>query len=63
MNEIDALLREDRRFPPSREWQQNATVADPGIYDRAERDPEKFWAGLASELEWIRPWDDVLRWK
>jgi acetyl-CoA synthetase len=63
MTEIDALLREDRRFPPAREFQQQAIVADPEVYQRAERDPEKFWAGLASELEWIRPWDEVLRWK
>jgi len=63
MTEIDALLQEDRRFPPAREFQQQATVADPEVYQRAERDPEKFWAGLASELEWIRPWDEVLRWK
>ena len=39
MNEIDALLTEDRRFPPSSEWRQNAIIADAGIYERAERDP------------------------
>ena len=29
MAEIDALLKEDRRFPPSRHWQNTAHVIDP----------------------------------
>ena len=63
MSEIDALLQEDRRFPPSKEWERNATITDAGVYERAARDPEAFWAGLAQELEWIEPWTEVLRWK
>ena len=63
MSEIDALLQEDRSFPPSPEFQRAALVNDPGIYDRAATDPEAFWAGLAGELEWIEPWKEVLRWK
>ena len=63
MSEIDALLKEDRSFPPSPEFQRAALVNDPGIYDRAATDPEAFWAGLAGELEWIEPWKEVLRWK
>src|SRR6476659_1221893 len=63
MSEIDALLQEDRSFPPSPEFQRAALVNDPGIYDRAAKDPEAFWAGLAGELEWIEPWKEVLRWK
>ncbi|MEP6918519.1 MAG: acetate--CoA ligase, partial [Acidobacteriota bacterium] len=62
MSEIDALLTEDRRFPPSDAWRANANVTDPEVYERAARDPEAFWAGLAGELEWIRPWDTVLKW-
>ncbi|MEO8077528.1 MAG: acetyl-coenzyme A synthetase N-terminal domain-containing protein, partial [Acidobacteriota bacterium] len=62
MSEIDALLTEDRRFPPSDAWRANANVTDPEVYQRAARDPEAFWAGLAGELEWIRPWDTVLKW-
>jgi acetyl-CoA synthetase len=63
MSEIDALLKEDRRFAPAAEWQRHATINNPSIYDRAAADPEAFWAGFASELEWMRPWDHVLRWK
>src|SRR5687767_12279489 len=63
MSEIDALLQEHRRFPPSDEWRRTAIANDPTVYERAERDPEAFWASLASELEWIEPWHTVLEWK
>jgi acetyl-CoA synthetase len=62
MSEIDALLKEERSFPPSPEWRKSANIADPGVYERAAADPESFWAGFARELEWMRPWDEVLRW-
>jgi acetyl-CoA synthetase len=62
MSEIDALLQEHRRFPPPDAWRTSANVADPGVYDRAARDPETFWAEFARELEWIRPWDSVVHW-
>jgi acetyl-CoA synthetase len=62
MSEIDALLTEDRRFPPAAAFRAAANIADPEIYARAARDPEAFWAGFARELEWMRPWDSVLKW-
>ncbi len=61
--EIDALLQEDRRFPPSDGWRRSAQVTDPDTYRAADADPEVFWARFASELEWMRPWDRVLEWK
>jgi acetyl-CoA synthetase len=63
MSEIDALLIEDRRFPPPDHWKQTANISDPGVYARAASDPEGFWSEFARELEWIRPWDEVLRWQ
>ena len=63
MSEIDNLLQEDRVFPPSAEWRKSAHVTDPRIYERAAQDPEAFWAEFARELEWIRPWDSVLKWE
>jgi acetyl-CoA synthetase len=62
MSEIDALLTEDRRFPPSAAFRAAANISDPEIYARAARDPEAFWAGFARELEWMHPWDSVLKW-
>ena len=62
MPEIDALLKEDRQFPPSDQWRRTAHVTDPGIYARAAADPEGFWADFARELDWIQPWSRVLEW-
>src|SRR5438045_4031953 len=61
--EIADLLQEDRSFPPPAEFRANANINDPGIYERAEKDPEGFWASFASELEWFTPWRTVLEWK
>jgi hypothetical protein len=37
-----------------------AVVRDERIYDDAAKDPEAFWARLAGELDWSRPWTTVL---
>jgi acetyl-CoA synthetase len=63
MSEIDALLQENRRFPPTEDWRLRALANDPAIYERAARDPEAFWAEMAGELEWMQPWTTVLEWK
>ena len=59
---IDALLQEDRTFPPSEEFRNQANIADPGVYEEALRDPEAFWAKFAEELDWFKKWDQVLDW-
>jgi acetyl-CoA synthetase len=61
--EFSDLLREDRTFSPPPEFRANAVVRDEGIYAEAARDPEAFWARFASELEWSRPWTQVLDWQ
>jgi acetyl-CoA synthetase len=60
--EIADLLQEERTFPPASEFRAGAHVRDEDIYARADRDPEGFWAGFASELEWFSPWTRVLDW-
>ncbi len=62
-HEINALLTEARVFEPSDEWRTHARAADPAIYERAAEDPEAFWEGFARELEWMRPWTQVLDWQ
>ncbi len=59
---IEALLQEDRTFPPSEEFRKQANMADPKVYEEAQRDPEGFWAKLAEELHWFEKWDKVLEW-
>ena len=59
---IEALLKEDRYFPPSAEFANLANVQDPDIYEKAEADFEGFWADWAEELSWFKKWDQVLQW-
>src|SRR5436309_3388200 len=61
--ELEDLLREDRAFAPPADFQARAHVGDQSMYAEAERDPEAFWARLAGELEWARPWDRILDWR
>ncbi len=61
--EYSDLLREDRTFTPSPAFKAQANARDEMIYAEAERDPERFWAKFATELEWSRPWDKILDWQ
>jgi acetyl-CoA synthetase len=59
---IEALLAEQRTFPPSPEFVAHANLKDDSIYQRAEADFEAFWAEEAKSLDWYKPWDKVLEW-
>ncbi len=59
---IEALLQEDRTFPPPEAFARNANIKDPSVYEEARRDPEAFWARFAGELDWFEPWQQVLDW-
>jgi acetyl-CoA synthetase len=59
---IDALLIENRKFPPAESFRRGAHISTPAIYAEAERSPEAFWAARANELEWFEKWDTVLEW-
>jgi acetyl-CoA synthetase len=61
--QIDDLLHENRSFAPPKAFRAAANVRDEEVYARADEDPEGFWAGFASELEWYTPWTQVLDWK
>ncbi len=60
---IDVLLQENRKFPPSDQFRREAHICDETLYEEAAENPEGFWARMAEELEWIKPWDKVLEWK
>ena len=63
MSDIDVLLTENRKFPPSREFAASAHVRDERLAQEAAADHEGFWARQARELEWIRPFTTVLEWE
>ncbi|HET6279263.1 MAG TPA: acetyl-coenzyme A synthetase N-terminal domain-containing protein, partial [Candidatus Polarisedimenticolia bacterium] len=52
---IDVLLHERRVFKPPQAFRKQANVSDAGIYRKAARNPEAFWAARAKELTWFRP--------
>jgi acetyl-CoA synthetase len=60
--EIDVLLREHRRFEPPAEFAAGARVSDRAPYEAADTDRLAFWAEQAEQLDWFRPWDEVLSW-
>ena len=66
MSQIDNVLHELRTFPPSAEFIAQANVSGEQAYRAAYResieDPETFWARIARELPWIRPFEKTLDW-
>jgi acetyl-CoA synthetase len=66
-NAIDSVLNEQRVFEPSGEFRASAQIKSRAEYERlykeAKDDPESFWAKIARELHWFKPWDRVLEWK
>ena len=64
--DIDSTLRENRVFPPPPEFSAKAHIKSlaeyEALYQQSIDDPEKFWAGVAKELHWFKPWDKVLEW-
>ena len=65
---IESILQEKRLFSPSAEFSQNAHIKSAEdyqrLYDKAQANPEAFWAELAeNELDWFQKWDTVLDWQ
>jgi acetyl-CoA synthetase len=59
---IEALLSEQRVFEPPATFRERAIVSDASVYERADADPEAFWAEQADRLTWYRRWDTVMSW-
>jgi len=60
-NEIANLLHENRRFPPSAEFAEQA-IAGPKLYEEANADRLEFWAQQARNLHWHKPFTKTLDW-
>jgi acetyl-CoA synthetase len=60
---IQALLKEGRKFPPSKKFTAGAQVKSPAVYKEASRNPVGFWEKQARTLRWMRPWRKALEWK
>ena len=65
---IESILQENRLFPPSAEFAQNATIKSfeeyQQLYAKAKADPQAFWGQLAEkELYWFEKWSEILDWQ
>lgn len=62
---ITSVLKEERVFIPSKEFSRNAYIKSldeyKQIYGYSIKNPEKFWADKAEQLDWFKKWDTVLR--
>jgi acetyl-CoA synthetase len=60
---IDDLLLENRKFPPSAAFKKNSLAVGTHLYDQAVADDEGFWAQQASELiDWDQDWHTICEW-
>jgi len=61
--QIEALLAENREYPPPQSFVRQANINDPRIYEEAAQDYEGFWERQAEEtIDWFQKWDKVLEW-
>ena len=49
-------------YPPSAEFRAQANLNDPSVYWRAAEDPEGYWAEQAQNLNWKKPFTEILDW-
>lgn len=63
---ISSLLKEDRLFPPNPAFSSQAHIKTLAqyqqLYQYSITQPEAFWAEIASQLHWFKPWERVLEW-
>ena len=60
---ISSMMEETRKFPPSKEFVDQAYVKSREQYEKMWKEsvesPEKFWGGIANDLHWFKKWDTV----
>lgn len=66
-SDITSILKEERVFKPSVQFAKHAHIKSfaqyKSLYDASIKNPEKFWAKIAGELDWFKKWNKVLDWK
>ena len=63
---LDSLLKENRIFTPSAAFSKQAHISSfeeyQKLFEKAQKNPEDFWAEQASQLHWFKKWHAVLKW-
>ncbi len=52
----------NERFHYFNEFQNKSNSRPEELFSEYQKDPEKFWAQCAEEIDWFRKWDTVLEW-
>ena len=61
--QIETLLKTSTVHHPTQKTLEQAHIKDyEAAYKESIADPEKFWDGVAKDLEWFAPWNTVLEW-
>src|SRR3954451_17793011 len=56
-----ATLLDVEKFDPPEEFREQALITDTSAHEEVARDPQAWWAKMASEqLDWAQEWDTVL---
>ena len=58
---IEALMDEQRVFPPSKEFVAQANINAASVYEDG-KDYETFWENQADSLLWRKKWTKTLDW-
>ena len=65
-SDITSVLKEKRMFPPDPAFSKTSHIGSmkryEALYRESTKDPDKFWAGIASELSWFKKWTTVSEW-
>ena len=60
---IETLQKTSRVVQPSDSIKSGSYIQDyKEAYKQSIENPEKFWEGIAKELDWFSPWNKVLEW-
>src|SRR5712675_673828 len=64
VKQLESVLKEARRFKPSKEFRKGSLIGSEEeyrrLYRKSLREPEKYWAKVAGELFWFKKWNAVL---
>lgn len=64
---IESVLKEKRVFKPAKAFAEAAHIKSMAEYEKlyraAEKNPDKYWADVASRFHWFKKWTKVLDWK
>jgi len=53
----EKLIKKGNLYFPSEKFKKEAIISDEKIYDKALKDPVKFWEDLAKKIFWFKNWE------